>query len=94
MKWRLVVTPKVQEALRAFPPETKRYIRGALEDLVKDPWIGKPLRDELARFYSFGAKRFRIVYQVERHIITVVVVGIGPRKIIYEKLAGEIRSKA
>ena len=94
MKWRLVITPKVQEALRAFPPETKRYIRGALEDLVKDPWIGKPLRDELARFYSFRAKRFRIVYQIERHIITVVVVGIGPRKTIYGKLAGEIRSKA
>ena len=93
MKWRLVITPKVQEALRAFSPETKRYIRGALEDLVKDPWIGKPLRDELAQLYSFRAKRFRIVYQIERPIITVVVVGIGPRKTIYEKLAGGIRSQ-
>ncbi len=84
MKWRLVITPKVQETLRTFPPETKRYVRRALEEIVKDPWIGKPLRDELIGFHSFRARRFRIVYRMERRVITVVVVGIGPRETIYE----------
>ena len=84
MKWRLVITPKVQETLRTFPPETKRYVRRDLEEIVKDPWIGKPLRDELIGFHSFRARRFRIVYRMERRVITVVVVGIGPRETIYE----------
>jgi mRNA-degrading endonuclease RelE of RelBE toxin-antitoxin system len=92
--WRLVITPQVQEALRAFPPETKGYIRAALEEIRKDPGMGKPLRDELVGFHSFRAKRFRIVYSIERHTITVIVIGIGRRETIYEELAVEIRSKA
>ena len=89
MKWHLVVTPKVQEAVRTFPPQTKRYIREALAEISKDPWSGKPLRDELTGLYSFRTKRFRIVYQIQRHTITVVVITIGHRKIIYEQLASE-----
>lgn len=91
MTWRLVITPRVQEALRTFPPHTKRYIRQALHDLAKDPWLGKPLRDEFAGFYSFRVKRFRIVYQIQRRLITVIVIAIGPRETIYRELAGEFQ---
>ena len=86
MTWRLIVKPKIETFLRSLRPETKRYIRASFEEIRKDPWIGKPLRDELAGLYSFRARRFRIVYRIERRIITVVVVGIGPRKSIYEEL--------
>lgn len=92
MKWRLVITPKVQAALRTFPPQTKRYIHEAFEEIRKDPWVGKPLRDELAGLYSFRAKRFRVVYRMSQHIVTVVVIGVGHRKTIYEELSAEIRS--
>ena len=86
MKWRLVITPKVQEALRTFPPETKRYVRRALQEIVKNPWIGKPLRDELVGLNSFRVRRFRIVYRLERHVVMVIVVGVGPRETIYESV--------
>ena len=92
MTWRLVITPKVQKAFGSFPPETRQYIRRALEDIAQDPWIGKPLRDDLTGFYSFRSKRFRVVYRIERKIITVVVVAIGPRKTVYGELTAEIRS--
>lgn len=90
MKWRLVITPRVQESLRTFPPETKRIVRRALEELVKNPWIGKLLRDDLTGFHSLRAKRFRIVYKMERRVVTVVVVGIGPRERIYETVRAEL----
>ena len=93
MTWHLVVKPKTETFLRSLPPETKRYIRASFEEIRKDPWIGKPLRDELAGLYSFRVRRFRIVYKIERQVITVVVVGIGPRKTIYEELIAEIHPK-
>ena len=93
MKWRLFITPKVQAALRKFPPETKRYIREALGEICHDPWVGKPLRDDLEGLHSFRAKRFRIVYQIRHHEITIVVIAVGPREIIYEELATEWLSK-
>ncbi len=87
MKWRLVITPAVQSALSKFPSQTKRYIREALGEIQKNPWGGKPLRDELTGFFSFRAKRFRIVYRIERHTITVIVVSIGERKAVYKDLS-------
>ena len=92
MKWKLVITPKVQEALRSFPPETKRYIREALDDLQADPLRGKPLRDELVGFHSYRTRRFRIVYRIQRPTVTVVVIAIGHRSTIYEELSAEIHS--
>jgi len=90
VKWRLVVTPKVQTTLRVLPPQTKRYVREALEELRKDPWSGKPLRDQLAGLFSLRTRRFRIVYRIERNLVTVIVVGFGHRKTIYEELTEEI----
>lgn len=84
------MTPKVEAALRFFPPQTKRTIREALEEIRSDPWVGKPLRDTLRGLYSFRARHFRIVYQIERRTVTVVVIAIGPRKTIYEELSTEI----
>ena len=91
MRWRLIITPRVQSSLRAFPPEAKRYIREALDEIRKDPWVGKPLRDELAGLHSFRTRRFRVIYQIQRHVVTVVVIAVGPRKTVYEELATELR---
>ena len=88
MKWRLVVTPKAAATLRNLPPQTKRYVREALDELRKNPLHGKPLRDDLSGLYSFRARRFRIIYQIEKRLITVVVVGVGHRRSIYQELVG------
>lgn len=74
MKWRLVITPQVQSALRTFPPQTKRYIRSALDQIVEDPEIGKSLRDELNGLHSFSTRRFRIIYEIQssRRILSVI----------------------
>lgn len=93
MKWRVFLTPKVQEVLRTFPPEIKTYLRASLEEIAKDPSVGKVLKDELAGFRSFRARRFRIVYKINRHTITVLVIGIGHRRDIYEEVSLEIRTK-
>ena len=76
----------MQSALKSLPPETKQYIRRALEDIALDPEVGKSLRDELTGLHSFRVKRFRIVYQIRHHTITVIIIGIGKRETIYEDI--------
>ena len=93
MKWRLVLAPKVETALRDLSPRIKRNIRACLEELCQDPHAGKALKDDLAGFYSFRVKRFRIVYRIEYYLITIVVVGLGRREGVYEELIGELRRK-
>jgi mRNA interferase RelE/StbE len=64
-----------------------RRIREKLADVIdrleSDPELrGKPLDDDLAGYRSVRAvgQRYRIVYRVERTIVTVVVVAAGIRK--------------
>jgi len=51
--------------------------------LANDPELqGKPLGDDLAGYRSVRAlgQRYRIIYRVERSIVTVIVVAAGIRK--------------
>ena len=70
--------------LRHLHPDLKRSIRKALDDLSKDPFVGKPLKRDLAGLWSLPVSRHRIIYQMDRHVITVVF--IGPRRDVYERL--------
>lgn len=51
---------------------------------LKDPFIGKPPKEELAGLWSLPVSHHRISYQIETSVITVVFV--GPRRDVYERL--------
>ncbi len=64
-----------------------RRIREKLAEVIdrleSDPELrGKPLDDDLAGYRSIRAvgQRYRIIYRVERTLVTVVVVAAGIRK--------------
>ena len=74
-------------AFKQLEAITDRRVRQKLYDRIKeladDPdERGKPLRNELAGLRSVRAvhQRYRIVYQVERDEVVVVVVAVGLRK--------------
>jgi len=74
-------------ALKQLESITDRRIRQELFDRIKELAIdpdqqGKPLRNELAGLRSVKAvhRRYRIVYQVEREEVVVVVVAVGIHK--------------
>jgi mRNA-degrading endonuclease RelE of RelBE toxin-antitoxin system len=78
------VSVTAQGILRHLHPDAKRSIRKALDDLSKEPFAGKPLKEELAGLWSLPVSHHRIIYQVESGKITVVF--IGPRRDVYERL--------
>ena len=76
-----------REALKQLESITDRRVRQELFDRIKELAIdpdqqGNPLRNELAGLRSVKAahRRYRIVYQVEREEVVVVVVAVGIRK--------------
>jgi mRNA interferase RelE/StbE len=61
----------------------REKLRDTIDRLVEHPeLLGKPLGDDLAGYRSVRAvgQRYRIIYRVERAIVTVVVVAAGIRK--------------
>ena len=58
----------------------------AFRAIGENPFDGKRLQGELDGLWSVRVWPFRIIYKVEKRIVTVTVVAIGDRKNVYKKL--------
>jgi mRNA interferase RelE/StbE len=80
----VVITPAALEMLKGITDRRLReQVSDAIGGLAEDPELkGKPLLGELAGFHSLRAagQKYRVIYRVEKEIVTVVVVAIGRRK--------------
>ncbi len=85
--YQVKIPPDVEEIIRHFPPLLKRKIRLALEELSRDPQLGKPLKAPLEGFWSYRVGNFRVIYRIHKKQIQIEVIDISERKIVYEKLA-------
>lgn len=84
MTFQVKLTATAAEMFDRLHPDTRKNIKSGLKGLAENPYIGKPLQNELALFRSLKLKRFRIIYRIDDDTTTVVVVAIGHRKDIYE----------
>ena len=87
--FRLKVPVEVRNVIRQMPPELKRKLRAALEDILDDPTCGKALKEELEGYWTLRVGRTRIIYRRVRD--NVEIITIGPRETIYEEAARQIR---
>ncbi|MGE0827477.1 MAG: type II toxin-antitoxin system RelE/ParE family toxin [Candidatus Binatia bacterium] len=90
-KPRIRLPTEVQAAIRVMHPTLKRRVRAGLDQILKDPQSGKPLKQELTGWRSFRVGRVRIIYRQTR---TAIEVGaIGPRASIYLDAAQRLSRK-
>ncbi|MDD5088060.1 MAG: type II toxin-antitoxin system RelE/ParE family toxin [bacterium] len=78
-----VTEPAAAMAERIKDVRVRRTLFKRIAALAEDPELqGKPLRDDLAGYRSVRAvgQKYRIIYRVERGIVTVLVVALGRRK--------------
>ena len=87
---RVVLPPEQLEVGRRLAPATKRKVRAALDELVRDPDLGEPLRRELTGLRRLRVGELRVVYRATA--TAVEIVAVGPRRTIYADLARSVRS--
>lgn len=71
---------------KKFPPEIKKLCHKAFERIRKNPLIGISLIFALKGYYSFRTSSYRIIYKIEARRIKIIVVAIGHRREVYDKL--------
>jgi mRNA interferase RelE/StbE len=54
-----------------------------LEDILQDPFSGKKLEGELKNCYSSRAWPYRIIYEIRKKELVIVVIKIGHRQGVY-----------
>lgn len=81
----LKVPDDVASILKKLHPVIKSHIRTGLRAILKDPYSGKALKEELQGLRSYRVKRYRIIYRVRLNRQHIDIIAIGPRRIIYEE---------
>ncbi|MBW1787237.1 MAG: type II toxin-antitoxin system RelE/ParE family toxin [Deltaproteobacteria bacterium] len=87
MMYSLVYARTCRSQIHSLHPQLKPVVKKRIEELKSNPYKGKPLERELSGFYSYRARRFRIIYKIDPENKTVMIYHVGHRKDIYEMLA-------
>lgn len=91
MSWKLLYSPEAARAIRKLDPPVRRRVRAALETLAEDPWRGKPLQLTLQGLRSWRTGDYRIVYRVEAERVVVMILAVGHRREVYDRLRRRLR---
>ena len=86
--WKIVYKSSVKKDFKNISSEMASIIRQVIEEkLMTNPVkFGIPLRRTLKGYMKLRVGSYRIVYSVERKIVTVYVIKIAHRKDVYRDL--------
>ena len=86
MMFTVLLTKKARKELDRMQKDSRDRILFSLQQLRVNPFSGKKLDGEHEGFWAMRVWPYRIIYTIEKHLITVTVVAIGDRKDIYRRL--------
>jgi len=90
--WRVLFVKDVANIIAKLPPERKQLVRASIDELRKDPYLGKPLIEDLAGYWTYKAGRYRIIYRIPRDRSVIEVHYLGHRGGVYETFQALMRS--
>ena len=91
MTWTILYTPSAARSIRKLDPEIRRRVRSALSTLAEEPERGKPLQLTLKGLRSWRTGDYRIIYRVIEDRIEILVVTVGHRREVYDRLRSKLR---
>lgn len=87
MSWKVTYKESVKKDLKKISKDIQYIIKRTIEEkLMEDPVkYGLPLRRNLKGYMKLRVGDYRIIYSVDKEIVTVHVIKIGHRREVYEK---------
>ncbi len=74
----------VEKDLKALPKvDQKRTLDQIGKVLAKDPYQGKALSGEFKGLYRWRIGRIRVIYEIQKDVLIILVLKIGQRKDVY-----------
>ena len=91
MTWTIRYTASAARSLRRLDPQIRRQVWAATETLAEDPERGKPLQMTLKGLRSWRTGAYRIIYRIVEDRIEILVIAIGHRGDVYERIRRNLR---
>ena len=86
MTWTLVYASSAARAIKRLDPAVRRRMLAALHKLRDNPERGKPLQLALRGLRSWRTRDHRIIYRIIESRIEILVIAVGHRRDVYERL--------
>lgn len=89
MAYRIELTPRAARDFKSLDGPIRERIARRIDSLAENPYPQgiKKIEGEDA-LYRLRVGDYRILYQVKRKILLVLIVGIGHRRDIYRRFSG------
>ncbi len=91
MSWTVEYSQEAAKAIRRLDPQLRSRIRAAIEAIRGDPFRGKPLQLNLKGLRSWRTGDFRIVYRLVESRLEILVVAVGHRREVYDRIRSRLR---
>ena len=76
----------VQKDLRTLSKaDQKRTLDQIGKVLAKDPYLGKALTGEFKGLYRWRTGQFRVIFEIQKEVLIILVLKIGHRKEVCRK---------
>ncbi len=75
MAWSVSFTDEARKNLHGLHIDVQRNIRRAVKQLASGTGEGKPLTGRLQGFFSYRVGKYRVIYALNRDVMTVHIVG-------------------
>jgi mRNA interferase RelE/StbE len=80
--------PQAQKFIEAQPGKIQRQLVRKIESLVENPHpAGSKLLHGEKKLYRIRSGDYRIVYQIQHENLLILIVKVGHRKDVYERLS-------
>ena len=84
MRYQIVLPRRIKKKLDKIEIKHYEKILSALEVLSNDPYLGKRLKGELKSYYSYRVWSYRIIYEIKKKELVILIIRIGYRSEVYK----------
>lgn len=85
--WNIEYTESASKEILSLDGGIKKIIKKAIEEkLMTDPLkFGLPLRRNLISLFKLRVGNYRIIYQIKKTEVIILVIAVGHRRKVYEE---------
>lgn len=99
MAYKIEFLPEAAREFEALDGSLKKIAAKQIDKLAERPELGEPLGKRMGidltgyRRIYFGKRGYRIVYEIQRHKLVILIIGIGKRERaeMYREVAQRLR---
>lgn len=84
MPYKAALTKNFLRELKKLPENVKKRVLTAVDELIRNPFLGVRLRGELKGKWRLRIGKYRVVYRIDQTSQLVIFLDTGLRKKIYE----------